>query len=156
MENIERATKTLLRVLTEVGWDGDESFDGRLCTVDLGPPHVPVSEVVLAIDEDAQSFMFLAHLAPDASEETRDAVMRYITRVNWELAHGNFELDLDEGAMRYRATVDFTGGELRDTTLRHVILMAMEAVEAHAEALSLLASGKSRIAAIEPERCLHG
>jgi hypothetical protein len=156
MSNIERATRTLGRVLAEVGWDGDESDEGHTFAVDLGPPHIPVSEVVLLIDPDTQSFMLLAHLEPAAPEGAREAVMRYITRVNWELTHGNFEMDLDEGAVRFRATVAFSGSELADTALRYAILCAMEAVEAHADALSALASGEARIEAIKPEAFFHG
>jgi hypothetical protein len=156
MNNIERATRTLGRVLAEVGWDGDECDEGCMWRVDLGPPHVPVSEVVLLIDSEAQSFMLIAHLAPDVPEVARDAVMRHITRANWEMGHGNFEMDPEEGAMRYRATVDFTGGELADTVIRHAILAAMEAVEAHAGALSALASGEVRIEALNPEDFFHG
>ena len=156
MENTERAVQTLRRVLAEVGWDGDPDEDGRTWTVDLGPPHVPVSEVVLSIDEDVQSFMFMAYLAPDAPERTRDAVMRRVTRVNWELAHGNFELDLEDGMLRYRVTLGFCGSELVDTTLRQTIFCAMEVLEAHADALSSLASGRTRIETPIPEFVFHG
>lgn len=155
MENTERAARTLRRVLAEVGWDGDPDEDGRTWTVDLGPPRVPVSDIVLSIDGDAQSFMLIAYLAPDAPEHMRDAVMRRITRVNWELAHGNFELDLEDGVVCYRATVDFSGSELADSTLRHAILRAMEVVEEHAEALSALASGSTRVEPPLSEIVIH-
>lgn len=155
MSSIDRAIASLGRVLAEVGWDAGRE-DAATWRVDLGPPHAPVSEVVLAIDAGAGSFVLVAHLAPDAPQGAREAVMRRMMRANVELVHGRFEMDPDEGAMRYRATVDFTGGELAEATIRHAILAAMQAVEAHAEALCALACGRAPIEALRPEDFFHG
>ena len=45
-------------------------------------------------------------IAPmNADEDTRSSVMEYITRVNFNLRNGNFELDLSDGEVRYKCYV---------------------------------------------------
>lgn len=42
--------------------------------------------------------------APD--EKSKMAVMEYLTRANFGLRNGNFELDLDDGTMRYKCYLE--------------------------------------------------
>jgi len=142
-DNVSHALETLKRVLAEIDWATGADEKGTSYRVDFGPPHVPVSDVVVSIDPDAECFLFLANFAPSTRAERRDEVARYITRANWELVLGNFEMNYDDGEVRFRSSVDFTGDELKDTTLRRAILTAMEIVEAHAEALSAVIEGKA-------------
>jgi hypothetical protein len=44
--------------------------------------------------------------------EKRGAVMEYITRANYGLSVGNFELDLDDGEVRFKTSVELADGEL--------------------------------------------
>lgn len=141
-ENVARALDTLRRVLAEIGWAEGADETGTSYRIDLGAPHVPLAGVVVSIDPDAQCLVVLANFSPPALPERRDDVARYITRVNWDLLLGNFEMDYDHGDVRFRSSVDFTGGELKDATLRRAILTAMEIVEAHAETLSAVIDGK--------------
>ena len=66
---------------------------------------------------------------------------RYITRANWNLAIGNFEMNCDDGAVRFRLGLDFTASELSAPTIRHVILTAIKIVEEHAPSLSNAMAG---------------
>jgi hypothetical protein len=142
MDNVIRARDALHRVLSEIGWTaGRDTLDAGY-RVDLGPPHVPVSDVVVGIDPDAQLLVFLANFHPEAPVANRDHVGRWINRINWDLVLGNFEMDEDHGAVRFRSSVDFGGGELAEETIRRAILTAMEIVEAHADGISGAMTGR--------------
>jgi hypothetical protein len=141
-DNVAHALETLQRVLAEIEWATGADETGTSYRIDFGPPHVPLADVVVSIDPDAECFLFLANFSPLTRDERRYEVARYITRANWELLLGNFEMDYDNGEVRFRSSVDFTGGELADRTLRRAILTAMGVVEAHAEALSAVIEGR--------------
>lgn len=142
MDNVMRAKESLRRVLAEIDWAGGEGEPAPSYRVDLGPPHVPVSDVVVGIDEEGRTLMFIANFAPEASAATRDEVARRINRANWELALGNFEMDEESGAVRFRSSLGFGGGELELETIRGAILGAMQTVEAHADAISAAIAGR--------------
>lgn len=141
-QNVVNALETLRRVLAEIDWAEGADEKGTSYRIDFGPPRVPVADVFVSIDTGAECFVFLANFSPLTHAERRDDVARYITRANWELLLGNFEMNYDNGEVRFRSSVDFTGRELADTTLRRAILTAMEIVEAHAEALSAVIEGQ--------------
>ena len=44
-----------------------------------------------------------------ADEETRAATVEYITRANYGLRNGNFEVDMNDGEIRYKCYVNFHG-----------------------------------------------
>ncbi len=134
-ENVSRALTTLDRVLMEIGW-ASGSDGSRTChRIDLGPPRVPVSDVLVAIHPEAECLLFLANFAPAVTTSRRDEVARFLNGVNWDLLIGNFEMNPADGSVRFRTTFDFSDGELQDRSIRHAILTSMEVVEAHADLL---------------------
>jgi len=142
-DNVSHALETLHRVLCEIDWATGSDEKSTSYRIEFGPPNVPVADVIVSIDPDAECFLFLANFSPLTQAQRRDDVARYITRANWKLLLGNFEMDFEDGQVRFRSSVDFAGDELRDRTLRRTILTAMEIVEAHAEALSVVIEGHS-------------
>jgi hypothetical protein len=52
------------------------------------------------------------HICCRAPEERRPAAAELITRINYGLRLGNFEMDFADGEIRYRAGIDVAGGEL--------------------------------------------
>lgn len=67
-------------------------------------------------------------MAPDA---TRAAVAEFLTRVNFGLIIGNFELDLDDGEIRYKTSIDVEGEPLTLTQLRKLMDYNAHAMNAH-------------------------
>src|SRR5437868_9878284 len=110
-DNVLRAARTLQRLLTEIEWASVTDEPGMSFCIDLGPPHVPVSHVVVAIHPETECFTFLACFAPAVPPARRDEVARFLTRSNWELLIGSFEMDYDDGSVRFRTGVDFTHSE---------------------------------------------
>lgn len=134
-DKVARALKTLHDVLTEVGWAPRGGETGTTYRIDLGPPHVPIDDVVVAIDPEAQCFVFFANFHRRVPSNRRDKVARMIMRANWDLLLGGFEMNDGDGSVRFRYAIDFKGCELPAESIRRAILTAMEGVEAHADAL---------------------
>jgi hypothetical protein len=59
------------------------------------------------------------------------AVLQYITRANTHLTIGNFELDLDEGTLAYKTSLDVAGTELTPELVRGLIENSVAAADLH-------------------------
>lgn len=64
-------------------------------------------------------------VAPDR----RDEVARFITRANFGLPFGCFELDYDDGELRFRATAVFGAGPRTTAPLRSVLWASVAALD---------------------------
>jgi hypothetical protein len=137
-EQFERASECLGQLLAEIGWEPERTQAG-VFTVDLGPPHLPVSTALAAILRDTGQFVLYLNFGFLISSAKRDETLRFIARANWDLIVGNFELSLDDGHLRFKSSLDFDGVELSEPLIRNAVLGAMRAVEAHGTALMKVA-----------------
>ncbi len=64
------------------------------------------------VDEENQRFVFHSLLGLNIAPQYRQAVTEYLTRVNALLPVGNFEMDLDTGAVRCKTSLEAPEGEL--------------------------------------------
>ena len=61
------------------------------------------AQMLLIVRED--NFSALAQIPLPAGEDTRLAVAEYITRANFNMRNGNFELNMDDGEIRFKTYV---------------------------------------------------
>ena len=79
--------------------------------------------------EDKQRFIFFSAMDTRVPEDKRPAVADYLTRANYGLILGNFEMDFRDGEIRYKTSIDVEGGELTTQmvkTLVYVNVMMMD------------------------------
>jgi len=85
----------------------------------------------------------------------RAAVMEFITRANFGLKVGCFELDLDDGELRFRASVDFEGATVQPAQVRGALFTGVATLRAYLPGLADVVEGadvKATLAAIEARR----
>lgn len=131
----ERGFATLKRVLDAIGWEPEPAESIAGFVVDFGEPHLPIADALAAITIDDR-FLFFLNFGFDAPPERRDECARLIARANWGLSIGNFEMDYEDGQLRFKSSVDFAGTELAEPLVRNALVAAMSAVEAYAAALA--------------------
>src|SRR5262249_12668701 len=73
------------------------------------------------VREDDQQVIVYAECPLSAPADRRDATMEFVTRANFALAIGNFELDLDDGEIRFRTSLDVKGDRLSPGLLRQLV-----------------------------------
>lgn len=97
--------------------DPSGSIIGMLSASDKGPWTVYIG--ILEADDQ-----LVVHSAfnPEIPEESRDAIAMLLTRVNYGILHGNFELDLDDGELRYKTSIDVRGAELTEALFDNVLV----------------------------------
>jgi hypothetical protein len=67
--------------------------------------------------EEHGQFMFYSVCPMVAPEERRMAVAEFITRANYGLILGNFEMDFDDGEIRFKTSADVSAGATFDAPL---------------------------------------
>ncbi len=63
-------------------------------------------------NEDHEIFVFYSIVPIRVAEAQRQTVAELLARINYGLNIGNFELDMNDGEIRYKTSIDVEGGEL--------------------------------------------
>jgi hypothetical protein len=88
-------------------------------------------------------------LAPEpVPEEWRMAAAEYLTRANYGLHIGNFEMDFEDGEVRYKSSLDFENETVTDNWLSGAIYPAVNTMDSYLPGLAAVIAGKSPEAAI--------
>lgn len=89
-------------------------------------------------------------------EHRRSAVAEYLTRANYGLRIGNFELDMRDGETRYKSSLDFEGAGLSDQLIRTTLYPAVGTLDRYYPGLVKVAEDGADpaeiIASIETDR----
>jgi len=133
-QSVRRVIDVLHKLLEEIGWEPLPTQPG-IFHIDFGPPHLPIATGLAVIVTDTNQFVLYLNFGFFVSPERRDEVLRFIARINWSLIIGNFDLDLNDGHLRFKSSVDFDGLELPEILIRNTLLTAMNTVDTHADSL---------------------
>jgi hypothetical protein len=71
--------------------------------------------------DDASQLAFYSVCPVNAPELRRVLVSEFITRANYGLIIGNFELDLDDGEIRYKTSIDVEQAELSSDLIQPLV-----------------------------------
>jgi hypothetical protein len=90
---------------------------------------------------DLEEFLFYAVAPVKVPEEVRPAVAEYLTRANYGLRIGNFELDYSDGEVRYKSSLDFEGQNLSSELIRNAIYPAVHTMDRYLSGLLRVSFG---------------
>jgi hypothetical protein len=71
--------------------------------------------------EEQDQFVFYSICPATVPEERRPVMAEFVTRANYGLIIGNFEMDYRDGELRYKTSVDVEGTELTDELMRALV-----------------------------------
>lgn len=72
--------------------------------------------------EEQEQFVFYSLLPTNVPEPKRQAMSEFLTRANWGLVMGNFEMDLSDGEVRYKTALDVEGDCVSPSLIRNTVL----------------------------------
>jgi hypothetical protein len=72
------------------------------------------------VREEQEQVIFYSVLQTFIPEDRRSAVAEFMTRVNYNLLMGNFEMDFEDGQVRFRTSIDVEGGQLTPIMVRNL------------------------------------
>ena len=110
---------TVCRALEQMEWKYEITDDSWLMARVRG--RQANYDVRLRTDEDAEIVACYVSSGTLVPAERRDAVAVALTRANWGLRIGNFEMDYTDGEVRFKVSVDVEGGLLGHTMVQNMI-----------------------------------
>ena len=98
--------------------------------------------------EDDEQLLVYSVLPLRVPAERRTAVALFLSRANYGLAIGNFEIDLDDGEVRYKTSIDVEGAVLEEPLIDHLLLANIVTVDRYLRALESVVAGADPAASI--------
>ncbi len=78
-------------------------------------------ECIADAKDDRNMFVFYSIASVKVPEKKRAAVADYLTRANYGLLIGNFEMDFNDGEVRYKSCIDVTGDRLTGALIKRLV-----------------------------------
>ena len=101
--------------------------------------------------EEQEQFVFYSVCPVNTPEASRPALAEFLTRANYGLIMGNFELDYRDGEARYKTSVDVEGSQLTSALVRQCVYSNVLMMDHYLPGiLEVVFSGKT------PEEALRG
>lgn len=143
-----QAFDTLGQFLEDDGWHPQRLENRRIYRVGFSGENGQVA-CYAQIRVDLEQFLFYIIAPVKASEDERMNVAEFITRANYGLRIGNFELDFNDGEVRYKSSLDFEGAALTPELIRNAIYPAVKTTDRYLPGLmGVLYGSKSAAEAI--------
>lgn len=140
-----------LDFLRAEGWPTPRRIDRETIELDFGREDVPWTCYLEAREEERQ-VLFYTTLNVQTPAERILAMLEFIARANFGLAVGNFELDPDDGEIRFKTSVDVNNTELTRGLLSGLTSLNVAAVHVYLPAIAAVIAGaepRGAIAAVE-------
>jgi hypothetical protein len=102
--------------------------------------------VYVRADDERDQLVLYGVLPDPVEEEHRLDVAAFLAAANYGLNIGNWEIDLGDGEVRFRAGIDVEGGELTPRMVRSMAASCVINVDVYAPAIRAVANGSMTVA----------
>lgn len=77
------------------------------------------------VNEEQHLFFFYSVCPVNAPEDKREILAEFLTRANYGLKIGNFELDFSDGEIRYKTSIDVENDRLSSAIISNLVYANM-------------------------------
>ncbi|MGE0706971.1 MAG: YbjN domain-containing protein [Planctomycetota bacterium] len=123
-----RIYESMVEWFQEDGWNFQEHPERGYVSMGVDGSHANWRCFAQA-DEEREIFVFYAVAPVKVPEEQRHDVALFTTRANYGMRIGNFELDLDDGELRYKTSVDVEGTYDITAVIRQCVAAALSTAD---------------------------
>lgn len=127
-------------VLVEDGWPVHRMADGAVISTSVATDSHEWSCFACAFEAD-QQFAFYSVYPTKIDESVRPAMAELITRANYGLVLGNFEMDFGDGELRFKTSIDTENDRLSPALARTLIYANISVTGHYIPAIDALGSG---------------
>jgi hypothetical protein len=103
--------------------------------------------------QQQQQFVFYSIPPFRAPEDRRAAMAEFVTRANYGMILGNFEMDFNDGEVRFKTSIDTEDAELTPALIKHLVYANVTMMDRYYSGIVAVAHGGAdpaeAIAAIE-------
>lgn len=112
--------RVLYEILSQNGWEFD--FDNKNGIIKLEIRGINTDfHSFLFVDEEQESLLCNTHIDQKIPSSKRLEVCDFMNRVNYELVNGNFEMDMDNGEIRYRTFLDLADAQPSQDQILNIV-----------------------------------
>lgn len=86
-------------------------------------------QCIADVKESSNIFIFYTIIGIIVPKNKRLVVCELLTRMNYGIIVGNFEMDMDDGEIRYKTSIDYEGSELIDKFIENIISANLSIVD---------------------------
>jgi hypothetical protein len=110
----------LIEFFEEDGWEFQSAEDMTILSMGFAGIHGKWLCYAQAREQEEQ-FVFYSVLPINVPDNRLAKMAEFLTRVNYGMVIGNFEMDYDDGEIRYKTSVDIEGSELSAALIRQIV-----------------------------------
>ena len=117
-----RALQAVAAFFTEDGWSFEQMPERPILRLPFqGKGGRWNCYAQIRVTRDVEQVLFYSVLPLNVPADKLPAIAEFITRANYGMALGNFELDFNDGEVRYKTSIDVTETEITSSLLRPLI-----------------------------------
>jgi hypothetical protein len=111
---------TMLEFFKQENWNFTQSEDETALTMSVSGKNGKWRCYAKAREEQSQ-FLFYSICETTVPDDKRSEIAEFLTRANYALVIGNFEMNYISGEIRYRTSIDVEGDRLNLVLLKNVV-----------------------------------
>ncbi|QQE80454.1 YbjN domain-containing protein [Alicyclobacillus sp. SO9] len=109
----------------------------------------------MVLDEEDRELVMYSEFPVKVPPEKRGVIAELLTRINYVLRHGNFEMSFDEGDLYFRTGLDAADAEVTPTLVRNVVFRNFWMMDRYVPTImSVLYGGISPKVVLEPSETM--
>jgi hypothetical protein len=140
--DVEPVLDELKRAFAEHGWPYTQVRGAPVLLSELSGPAGRWSLYAQVVEE--MNLILLYSICPArVPPDRRGEVAQFLTRANYGLAAGNFELDFDDGEVRYKTVLQVQGAELDGLMLKRLVRANGVAMERYLPGIQAVVAGET-------------
>lgn len=137
----KEAYNTLCRTLDNIGWTYKRMDDELKLMFGVGGDDIPMNFLII-VDADRQLIRLLSLMPFQMNSDKRVEGAIATCIINYVLADGSFDLDIETGHVMFRLTASFRDSLLSEELFRYMVSIACHTIDKYNDQLSDLNDGK--------------
>lgn len=101
---------------------------------------------VLDINEDENKFIFFSIFPINVTLDLRSSIAEVLVRLNYILFLGSFEMDFEDGEIRFKTSLIYEDGVVTEKMLGHIVNGNISTMDEHFELINSFIVGKISLA----------
>ncbi len=132
--------QVLYEILCQDGWEFEYDNKNKIIKLEIYGINTNFHTFFL-VDEEQESLLCNTHISQKIPYFKRLEVCDFMSRVNYEVVNGNFEMDMDNGEIRYRTFLDLADAEPSKDQVLNIIWNGVHGFDTYYPGLMKLVHG---------------
>lgn len=132
----------LVEFFTGDDWSPEQIEDEPVLSMNFEGEHGSWTCLAFAYD-DRERVVFTSLLPVEVPEEKRLAAAEFLTRANFGMEIGNFDMDFSDGAVQFRTSIDIEGGELTPKMIQNLAYLNVTVSDQYLPGLVMVVEGEA-------------